>query len=105
MLQSKPERMREILADPSFRELSSGRAKLRWSLSIVTLIMFFGFITLISTAKSALGAPVAGTAMPLGLVLGLAMIAIVVLLTGIYVQRSNSRFDELTQSLKREFGQ
>jgi uncharacterized membrane protein (DUF485 family) len=97
--------MREILADPSFRERASARAKLRWSLSIVTLIMFFGFIALISTARDALGATVAGSAMPLGLVLVLAMIAMVVTLTGIYVKRSNSRFDELTHALKREFGQ
>jgi uncharacterized membrane protein (DUF485 family) len=97
--------MREILADPSFRELASARAKLRWSLSIVTLIMFFGFIALISSARDALGATVAGSAMPLGLVLVLAMIAMVVTLTGIYVKRSNSRFDELTHALKREFGQ
>jgi uncharacterized membrane protein (DUF485 family) len=105
MPQPGPERMREILADPSFRELASARAKLRWSLSIVTLIMFFGFIALISTARDALGATVAGSAMPLGLVLVLAMIAMVVTLTGIYVKRSNSRFDELTHALKREFGQ
>jgi uncharacterized membrane protein (DUF485 family) len=105
MPQPGPERMREILADPSFRELASARAKLRWSLSIVTLIMFFGFIALISSARDALGATVAGSAMPLGLVLVLAMIAMVVTLTGIYVKRSNSRFDELTHALKREFGQ
>ena len=105
MPQSRPERMREILADPSFRELASARARLRWSLSIVTLVMFFGFIAVISTARDTLGTTVAGSAMPLGLVLALAMIAIVVTLTGIYVQRSNSRFDELTLALKREFGQ
>ena len=105
MPQPRPERMHEILADPSFRELASARAKLRWSLSIVTLIMFFGFIALISTARDALGATVAGSAMPLGLVLAVAMIATVVMLTGFYVQRSNSRFDELTHALKREFGQ
>jgi uncharacterized membrane protein (DUF485 family) len=105
MPQSGSERVREILANPAFRELASGRAKLRWALSIATLIMFFGFIALISTARDALAATVAGSAMPLGLVLALAMIFIVVTLTGIYVRRSNSRFDELTHALKREFGQ
>ena len=104
MPQPRPERTREILANPAFRELASARAKLRWSLSIVTLIMFFGFIALISTAKDALGTPVAGSTIPLGLCLTLAMIALVVLLTGVYVQRSNSRFDELTHAVKREFG-
>ena len=82
-----------------------GRAKLRWGLSIVTLILFFGFIALISTAKSALGANVAGSDIPLGLALGLTVIVLVVLLTAFYVQRSNSRFDELARGLNRRFGQ
>lgn len=105
MPQSRSERVREILADPAFRELASARARLRWGLSIMTLIMFFGFILLISTAKHALGATVAGSTLPLGLILALAMVVIVVTLTGIYVQRSNSRFDELAAAVKREFGQ
>jgi uncharacterized membrane protein (DUF485 family) len=88
-----------------FRELALARAKLRWGLSIVTLILFFGFIALISTAKSALGANVAGSDIPLGLALGLTVIVLVVLLTAFYVQRSNSRFDELARGLNRRFGQ
>jgi uncharacterized membrane protein (DUF485 family) len=105
MLSTTPDLTRQILADPDFRELASARAKLRWSLSIATLAMFFGFIALISTARGALGAPVAGSDIPLGLVLALAVIALVVLLTAIYVQRSNARFDELARGLNRRFGQ
>ena len=71
----------------------------------MTLIMFFGFIALISTAQGALGATVAGSPMPLGLLPALFMIVLVVILTGLYVQRSNSRFDELARALNREFGQ
>jgi uncharacterized membrane protein (DUF485 family) len=99
------DRTRLILADPVFRELASARARLRWGLSVVTLILFFGFIALISTARGTLGATVGGSAMPLGLVLALAVIVLVVLLTGFYVQRSNSRFDELARGLNRRFGQ
>jgi uncharacterized membrane protein (DUF485 family) len=104
MLQVMPGRIPEILDDPKFRELVSQRAKLRWSLSIVVLIMFFGFVALISTAKDALGAAVGGGALPLGLLLALLMIVLVIILTGFYVQRSNSRFDELASALNREFG-
>lgn len=105
MLSVTPDRTRQVLADPVFRELALARAKLRWGLSIVTLILFFGFIALISTAKSALGANVAGSGIPLGLALALSVIVLVVLLTGLYVQRSNSRFDELARGLNRRFGQ
>jgi uncharacterized membrane protein (DUF485 family) len=99
------DRTRQVLADPAFRELALARARLRWGLSIVTLIMFFGFIALISTARATLGANVGESDMPLGLVLALAVIVLVVLLTGFYVQRSNSRFDELARGLNRRFGQ
>jgi uncharacterized membrane protein (DUF485 family) len=105
MLSVTPDRTRQVLADPVFRELAMARAKLRWGLSIVTLILFFGFIALISTAKSALGANVAGSDIPLGLALALSVIVLVVLLTGFYVQRSNSRFDELARGLNRRSGQ
>ena len=93
MLQLTRDRTHEIITDPRFRNLASARAKLRWSLSIVTLIMFFGFIALISSAKSALGVAVAASAIPLGLLLAVSMIVAVVILTGFYVYRSNSRFD------------
>jgi uncharacterized membrane protein (DUF485 family) len=103
MLQVAQERAHKIIADPRFRHLASARARLRWSLSIVTLIMFFGFVALISTAKSALGAAVAGSAVPLGLFLAITMIIVVVMLTGFYVYRSNSHFDELVCDLRQEF--
>jgi uncharacterized membrane protein (DUF485 family) len=105
MAQLTPERTQRILSDPAFKELASARAKLRWSLSIITLVLFFGFIALISTARDALGANIANSAVPLGLFLALAMIVLVVMLTGFYVQRSNSRFDRLAQLVTREFGQ
>jgi uncharacterized membrane protein (DUF485 family) len=104
MLQLMRDRTREIIADPRFQELASARAKLRWSLSILTLVMFFGFIALISTAKGMLGATIAGSAIPFGLLLALFMIASVIILTGLYVHRSNSRFDQVARTLHREFG-
>lgn len=104
MQQHKSNGTLRILADPGFRELTSARAKLRWSLSVVTLIMFFGFIVVISTARGALGAMIPGSAIPVGLLLTLAVIGLVVVLTGIYVMRCNSRFDELARAVKREFG-
>lgn len=104
MQQNTSNRTLRILADPSFRELTLARAKLRWSLSIITLIMFFGFIVVISTAKGALGAMMPGSAIPVGLLLTLAVIGLVVMLTGVYVLRCNSRFDELARTVKQEFG-
>ncbi|MHC2333484.1 DUF485 domain-containing protein [Bradyrhizobium sp. USDA 4454] len=104
MPQLSPDRTLQILANRTFKELVSGRARLRWGLSILTLVMFFGFIALISTAKAALGASFAGSAMPLGFALALLMVVVIIASTGFYVQRSNTHFDELARSVKRELG-
>jgi uncharacterized membrane protein (DUF485 family) len=93
-----------ILADPDFAKLASGRGRLRWMLSVATLVMFFGFIALIVSAKELLGASIPGSAIPVGLLLAFSSIVFVVVLTGIYVQRSNTRFDELARRLNKEFG-
>ncbi|OSI71585.1 MULTISPECIES: DUF485 domain-containing protein [Bradyrhizobium] len=105
MPQLSPERTERILSDPSFQELVGARAKLRWTLSAITLAMFFGFILLISMARGALGATIGGSSIPVGLGLAFAMIVVVVVLTGFYVAQSNLRFDPLTRSLNREYGQ
>jgi uncharacterized membrane protein (DUF485 family) len=99
-----PERTRKILSDPSFRELVSSRAKLRWSLSILTLAMFFGFIALISSASVMLGTNMTGSKIPFGMGLAFGIIVLVVILTGFYVRQSNTRFDRLTNLIKQEYG-
>ena len=104
-LRLSSEQTRKILSNPSFRELTAARARLRWGLSIVTLLMFFGFIGLISMASSTLGKSIAGGDIPLGMAITLGMIALVVALTGYYVRRSNTYFDGLAQLVRRECGQ
>jgi uncharacterized membrane protein (DUF485 family) len=94
--------MKKILSDPSFKRLTSARARLRWGLSLVALVMFFGFIALISTARGALGASIPGSAIPVGFGLAFTMIVSVVVLTAIYLQQSSTRFDPLVQELTRE---
>ncbi len=96
------EETNRILASPSFRELAAARSRLRWGLSIVTLLMFFGFIGLISGASAMLGASMAGGTIPLGMAAALGMIALVVILTGYYVRRSNTYFDGLMHIVQRE---
>ena len=48
------------------------------------------------------GAKVGGGVTSLGIVLGLVVIVSAFLLTGVYVQRANSRFDDLTRDLTKE---
>lgn len=92
-----------ILAAPGFKDLAGRRARLRWSLSIATLAMFFGFIVVISLAPHALSTPIAGGRVPVCMALALGMIVAVVALTGFYVRRANMEFDPLMRLLRDEF--
>ncbi len=96
------EQTNRILANSSFRELAAARSRLRWGLSLTTLVIFFGFIGLISAAPSILGAGMAGGNIPLGMAVALGMVVLVVILTGYYVWRSNRYFDGLVQAIQGE---
>jgi len=51
-----------------------------------------------------LATKIGGGTASLGLLLGVTVIVLAFILTGIYVQRANGRFDELTAALKRDLG-
>lgn len=105
MVPLSPEQTNRILANSSFRELATARSRLRWGLSLITLASFFGFIGLISAASSTLATNMAGGNIPLCMGVALGMIAMVIILTGYYVWRSNKYFDGLTQAVQREVRQ
>jgi uncharacterized membrane protein (DUF485 family) len=95
----------EILSAPKFKQLRSERARLRWSLSFANLVLFFGFIALVWTARGALGVSFPGTSTTIWFGLFFVVHVLVALFTGFYVRQSNSRFDRLADDLVREFGQ
>jgi uncharacterized membrane protein (DUF485 family) len=99
------EQTARIMSSPSFKELVDSRSRLRWVLTLSVLLTFFGFIGLIMSVSSALGQKTVVDNIPLGITLGLGLIAMDVLLTGYYVQRSNTYFDLLTELIRREAGQ
>ncbi|EIC81977.1 DUF485 domain-containing protein, partial [Serratia sp. M24T3] len=62
-----------------------------------------GFILLIAFAPNWLGTPLyTGTSVTRGIPIGVGLIVISFLLTGIYVWRANGEFDRLTQKLLSE---
>jgi uncharacterized membrane protein (DUF485 family) len=92
----------QVLRSPQFQELVRQRSRFAWTLSIAMLVIYFGFILLVAFAKPLLATKIGGGVTSLGIILGLGVIVSAFVLTGIYVQRANSRFDELTRRLTRE---
>ena len=99
MVQSDHQR---ILGNPKFQELVRTRSGFAWSLAAAMLAIYLGFILLVAFAPGLMAVKVGGGTTSLGIVLGLVVIVSAFLLTGIYVQRANSRFDDLTRDLTKE---
>jgi uncharacterized membrane protein (DUF485 family) len=91
-----------VLQSPRFQELVRQRTRFAWTLSIIMLVIYFGFILLVAFAKPLLAMKIGGGVTSLGILLGLGVIIAAFVLTGIYVYRANSEFDELTRNLTRE---
>ena len=92
----------QLLRSPRFQELVRQRTRFAWTLSIAMLVIYFGFILLVAFAKPLLASKIGEGVTSLGIILGLGVIVSAFVLTGIYVQRANSRFDELTRNLTKE---
>lgn len=98
----KKEQVEAIKNDPNFQELVSKRSKFGWRLTIAMLIVYFSFILTIAFYPSALGTPLSpDTVTTVGIPVGIIIIIFAFILTGIYVRRANSEFDELTEKIKK----
>jgi uncharacterized membrane protein (DUF485 family) len=93
----------EIEKNPKFQELVSTRKSLGWTLSVVMLLIYFGFILLVAFDKAFLGTPLSASGVStIGIPVGLAVIVSAFVLTGIYVVKANARYDELTRQIVEE---
>jgi uncharacterized membrane protein (DUF485 family) len=90
--------LKRIESDPNFKTLVHTRHAFAWTLTIIMLVIYYGFIALVAFAPGVIAVKVGGS-ITLGLVLGLAIILSAILLTGIYVMRANARYDDLTAAI------
>jgi uncharacterized membrane protein (DUF485 family) len=90
--------MARIQGDPNYQTLVQERTSFGWTLSIITLILYYGYIGIVAFAPAAIATKLFGN-VTVGLVLGAGLIVLSIVLTGIYVLRANSRYDDLTRAI------
>jgi len=88
-----------IRNNPKYKDLVSKRSAFGWTLTIIMLVIYFGFILTIAYNKAFLGSSLSGGITTVGFPIGVGVILSAIVLTGIYVRRANSEFDELTKQL------
>jgi len=90
--------IKRIQSDPNYIKLVAERKTYGWTLSIIMLVIYYGFIALVAFAPTVIAIKLTGN-ITIGLVLGLAIILASIVLTGIYVLRANAQYDDLTKAI------
>lgn len=90
-------------ANPKFQELVARRGRFAWTLAIVVLTLFYGFVLTVAFNPQSLGQRVAeGSMLTVGVAVELFMFIFFWILTAVYVRRANTEFDALTQEIVQE---
>jgi uncharacterized membrane protein (DUF485 family) len=87
-----------IKNDPNYKALVAERTSFGWALAIITLILYYGYIAIVAFSPATIATKVYGT-ITIGIFMGVGLIAASIVLTGIYVLRANSRYDDLTNAI------
>jgi uncharacterized membrane protein (DUF485 family) len=98
------ESVARITANPKYRELTRKRSSFGWTLTILMMIVYYGYIALIAFNKPFLSTPIGAGVTTLGVPIGMGVIIFTIVITGIYVRRANSEFDALTAEILKEEG-
>lgn len=96
------DRLRRAEAHPRYRELVRRRSRFGWLLTAIMLVAYFGYVLLIAFDKELLRQPVAGGVTSIGIPLGFGIIVLGVVLTAIYVWRTNGEYDRLLAEILAE---
>ena len=92
----------KIQNHPKYLELRSKRNTLGVTLTILMLVVYYGYIALIAFDKSFLAQPIGAGVTSLGIPIGMGVIIFTIAITGLYVRRANGEFDALTQEILKE---
>ena len=94
--------VKKIKSNPKYQKLVSTRSTYGWTLTWIMMAVYYGFILLIAFDKELLSTRMGDGVMTWGMPIGLFVIIFTVIITGIYVRRANSEFDDLTAEIRKE---
>jgi len=100
---SKKMSTQEILDDKDFQSLSSQKLSISIILTILELVLYFGFIALIAFNKPFLSQKLSG-AITIGIPIAVGTIILSWIFTGIYIRWANTKYDVLVKKVKEKIG-
>jgi uncharacterized membrane protein (DUF485 family) len=95
----------ELINDEDFKSLVARKNTISWILTVLELVLYFGFIALIAFNKPFLAQKLAaGKATTIGIPIAVGTIIGSWVLTGIYIIWANTKYDSLVKQLKDKVG-
>jgi uncharacterized membrane protein (DUF485 family) len=92
-----------IQKNPKFMQFVSMRNSYATVLSILMIIVYFGYIGLIAFDKQFLAIKISeGSVTSIGIPMGIGVLVFTIIITAIYVRRANSEFDDIKDEIVRE---
>ena len=92
-----------IQKNPKFMQFVSMRNTYSYILSVLMLIVYFGYILLVAFDKQFLATKMsAGAVTSIGIPMGVGVLVFTIVITAIYVRRANSEFDDIKDEIVRE---
>ncbi|MEK8052604.1 DUF485 domain-containing protein [Ideonella sp. DXS22W] len=88
-----------IRANPKYQELRRKRNSFGWWLTLLMMVVYYGYIALIAWNKEFLSQPLGTGVTTIGVPIGMGVIIFTIVITGLYVRRANSEFDALTRDI------
>ena len=95
-------RLERIAEDPRYLRLVRRRGRYAWTLTLIMLVVYFGYILLIAFDKDFLAQRIAGEATTLGIPIGIGVILLGIILTGLYIRRANHEYDAVVEALQND---
>lgn len=92
----------KIEANPKYHALKKKRNAFGWLLTILMMVVYYGYIALIAFNKPFLAQPIGAGVTTLGIPIGLGVIIFTIVITAIYVNRANGEYDRETAEILKD---
>lgn len=99
--------MRDTIVDrirshPDYQALRRRRNRFGWALTIMMLVVYYGYIGLIAFDKAFLATPIGTGVSTIGIPIGLGVIVFTIAITLVYIRRANGEFDRVTAQILKD---
>lgn len=92
----------KIEANPKYHALKKKRNAFGWLLTILMMVVYYGYIALIAFNKPFLAQPIGAGVTTLGIPIGMGVIIFTIVITAIYVNRANGEYDRETAEILKD---